>query len=94
MSPSACFSTCSSVTQGWPAERSGRSRVWEWAAVSSRQRLWYPASLSTSRVRWARSGSATVNSAPVIARSSSPTQDSANSREPQTPSWSVSASAG
>ena len=38
-SPSACSSTCSSVTEGCPALRCGLSRVWEWAAVSRRQRL-------------------------------------------------------
>ena len=98
-----------SATAGGRGSRSGRSRVPRCASVTSRQRLRYPARLSTSSVTWKQpggqlagspaasggvSGVETVSSAPVIGRTPSPLHACANSIEPQSPSWSVSASAG
>ena len=88
-SPSACSQTASSETAGGIGSR-GRSRVRAWASVSRRQRLRQPRSLATSSVRWRPSSR--VSSAPWIGRRPSPRAAWANSIEPQTPSWSVSAS--
>ena len=72
------------------------TRVSAWAWVSSRQRLAHPRASRTSRVRWRGSSdvsSVTVTSAPWMGRRPPRSRAAcANSIEPETESWSVSAS--
>ncbi len=84
--PCACSSTVSSGTCGGG---SCFSRVSRCARVRIRHRLRQPSASSTSSVRW-RPSSRSI-SAPWIARSPSAPAAWANSIEPETELWSVSA---